>query len=121
MVLIIISIKKRRIGTKPILLYLITYANLFCSCEQETPILIQKDKTIIFYVVADNDLYNSSIEFMKQFEDFPDAENVNLLFVWATPDEMKLFRLEQDGLICIKEYGKSILSILKQCLVSYQI
>ena len=43
---------------------------------------------------------------MKQFEDFPDAENVNLLFVWATPDEMKLFRLEQDGLICIKEYGK---------------
>lgn len=40
---------------------------------------------------------------MKQFEDFPDAENVNLLFVWATPDEMKLFRLEQDGLICIKE------------------
>ena len=41
---------------------------------------------------------------MKQFEDFPDAENVNLLFVWATPDEMKLFRLEQDVTIALYRY-----------------
>lgn len=57
---------------------------------------------------------------MKQFEDFPDAENVNLLFVWATPDEMKLFRLEQDGLICIKEYGKinPLNSETMSCIIS---
>lgn len=43
--------KKRRIGTKPILLYLITYANLFCSCEQETPILIQKIRLLYFMLL----------------------------------------------------------------------
>ncbi len=57
---------------------------------------------------------------MKQLKIFPDAENVNLLFVWATPDEMKLFRLEQDGLICIKEYGKinPLNSETMSCIIS---
>lgn len=57
-------------------------------------------------MVADNDLFKNSEAFIRQFDNFTCNQNVNLLFVWNTPNGTQLLKVEHNKKQIIEDFGK---------------